>query len=63
MDVELAPLRAQPFATMQQRLTQLRDRLAQQFELCLTGSFGFWVTLGLLAGWSRWRSRAEEAMV
>ncbi|HXF33489.1 MAG TPA: hypothetical protein VN603_02865 [Candidatus Acidoferrales bacterium] len=41
-------------------LQRLKDELAQRFELCVTGSFGFWVTLGLLAGWARRRNRLAE---
>jgi hypothetical protein len=34
------------------RLTKIRVRLAQQLELAVTASFGFWTTVGMLAMWS-----------
>jgi len=34
------------------RLEQIRIRLAQQLELAVTASFGFWTTVGMLAMWS-----------
>ena len=33
---------------------------ARSLELCLTGSLGFWVTIGLLAGWSVARGRHPQ---
>ena len=44
------------------RITTLRDAVAQRFELCVVGSVGFWIPLGLLAGWSRvTRGQTETA--
>ena len=40
-------------ADLQSKLVSMKTNLAQQFELCLNGSLGFWISLGLLAGWSR----------
>ncbi|HET8998501.1 MAG TPA: hypothetical protein VFP86_02525 [bacterium] len=40
-------------ADLQSKLASMKTNLAQQFELCLNGSLGFWISLGLLAGWSR----------
>jgi hypothetical protein len=40
---------------LQVTLTGLNKRLAEQFELCMNGSIGFWIPLGLLAAWSRHR--------
>jgi hypothetical protein len=34
------------------RLNKIRTRLAQQLELAVTASFGFWTTVGMLAMWS-----------
>ena len=38
---------------LQEKYQLLRKNLIQQFELCLNGSLGFWISLGLLAGWAR----------
>jgi hypothetical protein len=34
------------------KLEKIRIRLAQQLELAVTASFGFWTTVGMLAMWS-----------
>jgi hypothetical protein len=35
------------------KLRDLKVELTQRFELCMNGSLGFWIPLGLLAGWTR----------
>jgi hypothetical protein len=30
-----------------------RNAVAQEFQLCLSGSVGFWITLGMLGAWSQ----------
>jgi hypothetical protein len=44
---------AKASVNLQGKLTNMKSKLAQRFELCLNGSLGFWISLGLLAGWSR----------
>src|SRR5205823_2035343 len=44
---------------LQAVLARLKNKLAQQFELCLNGSLGFWIPLGLLAGWARSRKLVD----
>lgn len=43
------------YAGLQARLAIVKVALAQHFERCLNGALGFWVSLGLLAGWSRYK--------
>lgn len=38
----------------------LNRQLAEQFELCMNGSIGFWIPLGLLAAWSRHRRIRQD---
>ena len=44
---------AKASVNLQGKLTNMKAKLAHRFELCLNGSLGFWISLGLLAGWSR----------
>jgi hypothetical protein len=44
----------------QDRLRVVRDRVARRLELAIVGSFGFWLTVGLLAGWSLQRNSADQ---
>ncbi len=37
------------------------DRPDRTFELCVTGSLGFWITVGLLAAWAQLRHRKHDA--
>jgi hypothetical protein len=43
----------------QQRLRAVRDDVARRLELSIVGSLGFWLTVGLLAGWALQRNSAE----
>jgi hypothetical protein len=43
----------------QQRLRSVRDEVARRLELSIVGSLGFWLTVGLLAGWAMQRNFAE----
>lgn len=46
----------------EKRLRGVRDDVARQLELCIVGSLGFWLTVGLLAGWAMVRTaRGEQA--
>jgi hypothetical protein len=42
----------------QQRLHSVRDEVARRLELSIVGSLGFWLTVGLLAGWALRRNSA-----
>jgi len=48
---------------LQGKLLDLNGELAQRFELCLNGSLGFWIPMGLLAGWARVRGSAEHEQI
>ncbi len=46
---------------MTDRIEGQKRRLAGLFQVCVTGSVGFWLTLGLLASWSIWNRRSVLA--
>lgn len=44
----------------EERLRGVRDSVARRLELSIVGSLGFWLAVGLLAGWALQRGPTEE---
>jgi hypothetical protein len=45
----------------QERLRSVRGEVARRLELSIVGSLGFWLTVGLLAGWALQRNSTEAS--
>jgi hypothetical protein len=41
------------------KLPEWRTEVIEKFELCVNGSLGFWITIGMLAGWAVQKKRLK----